>query len=103
MVLGDYVHNLRSCLDYATCGVVEVADPLGDLTRIQFPFGRPGQALNSNERRSINGFWPAAIARVEAIRTEFGADLNFVNLVSNQDKYRLLLTVSTNETDNQRE
>ena len=23
LVLGDYVHNLRCCLDYATCGAVE--------------------------------------------------------------------------------
>ncbi|ASP98449.1 hypothetical protein CN065_14045 [Sinorhizobium meliloti] len=34
LVLGDYVHNLRSCLDYAICGVVQIANPIADLSRV---------------------------------------------------------------------
>ncbi|MGR9437963.1 hypothetical protein ACU8V1_23595 [Rhizobium leguminosarum] len=97
LVVGDYIHNLRGCLDYATCGMIEVADPTGDLSRVQFPFGRPGQALNSNERKSLSSLGPVALERIEAIRTEFGADLNFVNLMSNQDKHRLLLPVAVRQ------
>ncbi|WP_201271767.1 hypothetical protein [Sinorhizobium medicae] len=84
LVLGDHVHNLRSCLDYAMCGVVEAADPAGDLSRVQFPFGRLGQQLNLNERRIIDGLAPGAIKQIEGIRTRFGADLNFINEQSGQ-------------------
>lgn len=97
LVVGDLVHNLRSCLDYATCGMVEAADPTASLANIQFPFGRLGLALNSDERKRLKGLGPEAIARIETIRAEHGVDLNFVNLMSNQDKHRLLLPVAVRQ------
>lgn len=78
LILGDFVHNLRGCLDYATCGVVEAGNPEANLSNIQFPFGRPGQRLSSDERKRVKGIPPHALERIEAIRAEFSADLNFV-------------------------
>jgi hypothetical protein len=97
LVVGDWIHNLRSCLDYAICGMVEAADPAADLANIQFPFGRLGSPLNSDERKRLRGLAPEAVARIEAIRAEHGVDLNFVSLMSNQDKHRLLLPVTVRQ------
>lgn len=97
LAFGDLIHNLRGCLDYATCGMIEVANPTNDLKKVQFPFGRLGQPLNSNERGSIKGITPAGLERLEAIRAEFGTDLNFINAMSNQDKHRLLLPVAVHQ------
>jgi len=77
LVLGDLIHNLRGCLDYATCGMIEVADPTNNLKKIQFPFGRLGEALNSSERGNIKGITDAGLARLEEIRAEFATDLHF--------------------------
>ncbi|TIP14308.1 hypothetical protein [Mesorhizobium sp.] len=97
LVLGDFIHNLRGCLDYATCGLVETADRTSDLKKVEFPFGRLGQPLNANDRGSIKGITPAGLEKLEAIRAEFGADLNFINTMSNQDKHRLLLPVAVHQ------
>lgn len=97
LIIGDLIHNLRGCLDYATCGMIEVADPSASLANIQFPFGRPSLALNSDERKRLKGLGPEAIARIEAIRVAHGADLHLVNLMSNQDKHRLLLPVAVRQ------
>lgn len=94
LIIGDLIHNLRGCLDYATCGMVEVGEPSASLKNIQFPFGRLGLPLNSDERRRLNGLEPEAIKRIENVRTTHGADLRLVNLMSNQDKHRLLLPVA---------
>ena len=97
LIVGDLIHNLRGCLDYATCGMIEVADPSASLQNIQFPFGRPGLSLNSDERKRLKGLGRHAIARIEAIRVAHGADLHLVNLFSNQDKHRLLLPVAVRQ------
>lgn len=97
LIIGDLIHNLRGCLDYATCGLIEIAVPSTNLKNIQFPFGRPGIPLNSEERRRIEGLGPQAIERIEAIRVEFGSDLHLVNLMSNQDKHRLLLPLAISQ------
>lgn len=97
LIIGDLIHNLRGCLDYATCGLIEIADPSTDFKNIQFPFGRLGLPLNSEDRRRIKGLGPHAIERIEAIRFEFGADLHLVNLMSNQDKHRLLLPLAVSQ------
>lgn len=97
LIVGDLIHNLRGCLDYATCGMIEVADPKADLTKIQFPFGTFGESLNSKERKRITGLGRQAIARIEAIRSAYGADLHLVNRMSNQDKHRLLLPVAVRQ------
>ncbi|MGW9946533.1 hypothetical protein J2W92_001870 [Rhizobium leguminosarum] len=97
LIIGDLIHNLRGCLDYATCGLIEIADPSSSLTNIQFPFGRPDLPLNSDERKRVKGLGPEAIARIEAIRVAHGADLHLVNLMSNQDKHRLLLPVAVRQ------
>ncbi|WP_099539919.1 MULTISPECIES: hypothetical protein [Stenotrophomonas] len=97
LVVGDLVHNLRGCLDYATCGMIEVADPRADLKDIQFPFGRFGQSLNSKERRRICGLGGQAIARIEEIRAAYGTDLHLLMRMSNQDKHRLLLPVAVRQ------
>lgn len=93
LIVGDLIHNLRGCLDFATCGMIEVADPETDLTKAQFPFGDLGKSLNSKQRKSITGLGAQAIARIEEIRAMYGADLHLVNRMSNQDKHRLLLPV----------
>lgn len=90
VIVGDFVHNLRSALDYATCALVEAADPLHPLTRVQFPFGRPGQALNSRERQNL-GRSPALIEILEKARQAGGHALILLNEMSNQDKHRLLV------------
>jgi hypothetical protein len=97
LLVGDLIHNLRGSLDYATCGMVEVADPAASLANVQFPFGRPGLMLNSDERKRLKGLRPEAIARIEEIRSLHGGDLNLVNLISNQDKHRLLLPVAVRQ------
>jgi len=97
LIIGDLIHNLRGCLDYATCGMIDLADHSANLARIQFPFGRPGLALNADERKRLNGLGSEAIARIEEIRAAHSADLHLVNLLSNQDKHRLLLPVTVRQ------
>lgn len=97
LIIGDLIHNLRSCLDYATCGLIEIANPNTSFKNIQFPFGRPSFYLSSAERKRLEGLGPQAIERIEAIRAEFGADLHLVNLMSNQDKHRLLLPLAVSQ------
>ena len=97
LIVGDMIHNLRGCLDYATCGLIEIADPSTNLKNIQFPFGRPGLPLNSDERKRLEGLGPNALERIEEIRVKFGADLHVINLMSNQDKHRLLLPLDVRQ------
>ncbi|GGC15352.1 hypothetical protein GCM10011494_37750 [Novosphingobium endophyticum] len=90
LIIGDFVHNLRSALDYATCALMAVTDPQLPQSRIQFPFGRGGQILNHQERKNL-GCSRAAIGVLEGARRLGGPALILLNLMSNQDKHRLLV------------
>lgn len=97
LIVGDLIHNLRGCLDFAMCGMIEVADPEANLSHVQFPFGDLGKSLSSAQRSSIRVLGRQAIDRIEEIRAEYGADLHLVKLMSNQDKHRLLLPVRVSQ------
>lgn len=91
LVLGDVIHSLRSALDYVTCALVTLHTPDATLTRIQFPFGRDGQRLNSDERKSVKGISDIALTAIENMRSQYREGLALLCAFSNQDKHRLLL------------
>lgn len=91
LVVGDIVHSLRGALDYGACALVKLGDSRNDTRLTQFPFGRVGMALNSNERRQVKGMRDRALAFIEEARTIAGPVLHILQKASNQDKHRLIL------------
>ncbi|CEF41150.1 hypothetical protein predicted by Glimmer/Critica [Acetobacter senegalensis] len=91
LVLGDVIHSLRSSLDYVTCALVTLNTPSADLRHIQFPFGRKGEHLNRNERKSVTGISDESLKAIEGVRAEYGESLSLLCDFSNQDKHRFLM------------
>lgn len=93
LIIGDIVHSLRSSLDYAICGLVQMQNPDADLNNIHFPFGRPGEPLNSKERKNLKGIGDIALQYIEQAREMGNAYLEVLRRTSNQDKHRLIVTM----------
>ncbi|AIQ93158.1 protein of unassigned function [Methylobacterium oryzae CBMB20] len=91
LVVGDIVHSLRGALDYGACALVKLSDARNDTRLTQFPFGRVGMALNSNERRQVKGIRDRPLAFIEQARAIAGPVLHVLQKASNQDKHRLIL------------
>lgn len=93
LIVGDLVHSLRASLDYATCGLLRIHNEAADIKKIQFPFGRPGFALNSVERKPFVSISEIALPYIEEARRVGNPYLGVLNRASNQDKHRLVATV----------
>ncbi|NLI27084.1 MAG: hypothetical protein GX413_06805 [Acetobacter sp.] len=91
LILGDFIHSLRSSLDYVTCALVTLNNPYADLKRIQFPFGRKGEPLNGNEIGSVKDISTEALEAIERMRAQYGEGLSLLCEFSNQDKHRFLM------------
>lgn len=93
IVLGDFIHNLRSALDYVIAALVG-ANPLGQLDRQQFPIFDDA----SNYANSAPGMLRGVIYGLDIIerlqpfhRTPPEHDPLFIlNYFSNSDKHRVL-------------
>jgi len=91
LTLGDFIHSLRSSLDYVTCALVALSNPDADLKRVQFPFGRKGVRLNRDDRGSVKGISEEALEAIERARAQYGEGLSLLCDFSNQDKHRFLM------------
>jgi hypothetical protein len=100
VIIGDFIHNLRSALDQMACQLVLINDPAADITRTQFPIflGEPksGKSLKAWERMT-DGMSPSIVTEVRDMqpykagnRAEEHA-LAILNALSNEDKHRLLI------------
>lgn len=94
LILGDCCHNLRSSLDYATCSLVEASGKADGVNHVQFPFGTLGRQLNRNEKARLKGIKSDLLEVVEEVRELYGAPLQLLNSLSNQDKHRLLVATT---------
>lgn len=93
LIVGDLVHSLRASLDYATCALMRLQDETVDLKFIQFPFGKPGLALNNSDRKPFKSISEIALPYIEEARRLGHPYLGVLNRASNQDKHRLIATV----------
>ena len=93
LIVGDLVHSLRASLDYATGGLLRIQNEAADIKKIQFPFGRPGFALNSFERKPFVSLSEIALPYIEEARRAGNPYLGILNRASNQDKHRLIAAV----------
>lgn len=91
-LVGDFLHNMRSALDVATCTVVEIYEPGADLTKVQFPISKAND-LNRKDRDWVLGV-AAAVEAMQNIRTRYHKDLVSLGELSNQDKHRLISTAA---------
>jgi hypothetical protein len=100
VIVGDFIHNLRSALDHMACQLVLINDPAADIDRTQFPiFTREpvsGGPLNAWERMTA-GMHPRALAEIrdmQPYKAGYGAKqhaLALLNRLSNDDKHKLLI------------
>jgi hypothetical protein len=93
LIVGDIVHSLRASLDYATCALIKIQDEAAQIDRIQFPFCRPGIAMNSSERKPFVCISEIGLAHIEEARRIGHPYLGVLNRASNQDKHRSIATV----------
>ncbi|KXV19816.1 hypothetical protein [Gluconobacter japonicus] len=91
LILGDFIHSLRSSLDYVACALVTLSNPEADLKRVQFPFGRIGVRLNRDDKGSVKGISEEALEAIERARAQYGEGLSLLCDFSNQDKHRFLM------------
>lgn len=89
--VGDFLHNMRSSLDVATCTLVELYAPDAKLDPVQFPISDCAQ-LNSRDRARVLNI-PVAVEVMQAIRDRSHGALLALRNLSNQDKHRLISTV----------
>ncbi|MNU41483.1 hypothetical protein D3C71_302180 [compost metagenome] len=89
--VGDFLHNMRSALDVATCTLVELYAPCADLGQVQFPISE-GAQLNAREKSRVLDI-PVAVEVMQAIRDRSHSALLALRDLSNQDKHRLISTV----------
>lgn len=90
LILGDWVHNLRSALDFATCALVASHERDFDINKVQFPFGRADSPLNNRDRSRLPKN-DDVITAIEQARSRGGGSLFYLDKMSNQDKHRLLV------------
>src|SRR5215204_1982271 len=91
---GDFVHNLRSCLDLLICEIVRargkrVTDDTG------FPIFRSADVFESDHARKVQGVPKAAVDLIKEAEPYQGADNPFWQLhrLDIADKHKLLVPV----------
>lgn len=93
-IIGDFLHNMRSSLDLVACCLVQHYEPTASLVQVQFPIGDLTKALPANERKRLANLAPV-IQIVEEIRVRYPDALAALQVLSNQDKHRLMTTAAT--------
>jgi hypothetical protein len=101
VIVGDFIHNLRSALDHMACQLVLINRGTGTSTdRTQFPIfikePKTGKPLAAWERMT-DGMSPRILAEIRDMQPYKAGDrakehaLAILNALSNADKHRLLI------------
>jgi hypothetical protein len=96
LILGDYIHNLRSALDHLVCQLARLSEPSDDCTTTQFPIRKSRQLFDSVEPDWLRGVDAKHRARIEQAQPynarERARDhaLSIIEALDNFDKHRAI-------------
>lgn len=96
-IVGDALHNLRSCLDHMAYQLVFNGTGLKPSRRVYFPICDDQAKYETDGHRQIEGAKPDAIAVIDTIRPYKAGNERLWQLhrLNNVDKHRLLLMVGS--------
>lgn len=95
VILGDYVHNLRSALDQLAWQLVLLGGGSPDRDT-SFPIVRNSSHFEHTAKRSLGGLIPEHVAQIEALQPYHAGDrapshlLTLLRELSNTDKHRVI-------------
>jgi hypothetical protein len=96
LLIGDAVHNLRSCLDHVAYALAKVSGKAFNERQIKFPLADSKAKFEEQLMEAANWMRRDALASLEALQSYCGGmreDFWRLNELSNRDKHRFLLPV----------
>ena len=95
VIIGDVVHNLRSCLDLIACSLVRLEDEPSICEWTSFPIFETAEEFGKKVEGKIRGAHAEAIDIIKGLEPHGEGNVLFyqLSMLDNIDKHRLLIPV----------
>ena len=98
VIIGDFLHNLRSALDSLICGLIHKTDPTNACSRRQFPIFTDREKYLAKRKDMLRGIPQGAVAVVDELQPHWRPEttreldpLVILSTLNNHDKHRTTL------------